>query len=84
MSRYRFVEAERGRDPVTRLCRRAQVSRAAYYQWQEGAARCVRLRTRAVGPPGAAGCSQTPLLQTPVSTKILNSGRSLGLTPLGL
>jgi hypothetical protein len=37
MSRYRFVEAEKGRYPVTRLCRMAQVSRAAYYQWQEGA-----------------------------------------------
>jgi transposase InsO family protein len=36
MSRYRLVEAERGRYPVTRLCRMAQVSRAAYYQWQEG------------------------------------------------
>ena len=36
MSRYRFVETEKGRYPVTRLCRMAQVSRAAYYQWQEG------------------------------------------------
>ena len=36
MSRYRFVEAESSRYPVTRLCRIAQVSRAAYYQWQEG------------------------------------------------
>jgi hypothetical protein len=36
MSRYRFVEAEKGRYPVTQLCRMAQVSRAAYYQWQEG------------------------------------------------
>ena len=27
MSRYRFVEAEKGRYPVTRLCRMAQVSR---------------------------------------------------------
>jgi hypothetical protein len=36
MSRYRFVEAEKGRYPVTRLCRMAQVSRAAYYQWQDG------------------------------------------------
>ena len=35
-TRYRFVEAEKGRYPVTRLCRMAQVSRAAYYQWQEG------------------------------------------------
>jgi hypothetical protein len=31
MSRYRFVEAESSRYPVTRLCRMAQVSRAAYY-----------------------------------------------------
>src|SRR5438552_15252942 len=36
MSRYRFVEAESSRYPVTRLCRMAEVSRAAYYQWQEG------------------------------------------------
>jgi putative transposase len=36
MSRYRFVEAEKGRYPVTQLCRIAQVSRAAYYEWQEG------------------------------------------------
>jgi hypothetical protein len=36
MKRYRFVEAERGRDPVTRLCRMAEVSRAAYYEWQDG------------------------------------------------
>ena len=34
MSRYRFVEAEKGRYPVTRLCRMAQVSRAAYYAWK--------------------------------------------------
>src|SRR5262245_31348094 len=36
MSHYRFVEAEKGRYPVTRLCRMAQVSRAAFYQWQDG------------------------------------------------
>ena len=36
MSRYRFVEVEKDRYPVTRLCRIAQVSRAAYYEWQEG------------------------------------------------
>jgi transposase InsO family protein len=36
MSRYRFVAAEKGRYPVTQLCRMAQVSRAAYYEWQEG------------------------------------------------
>jgi transposase InsO family protein len=36
MSRYRFVEAESSRYPVTRLCRMAQVSRAAYYEWQDG------------------------------------------------
>ena len=35
MSRYRFVEAESSRYPVTRLCRMAEVSRAAYYEWQE-------------------------------------------------
>ena len=36
MSRYRFVEAEKDRYPVTQLCRMAQVSRAAYYEWHEG------------------------------------------------
>ena len=36
MSQYRFIEAEKGRYPVTRLCRMAQVSRAADYHWQEG------------------------------------------------
>jgi transposase InsO family protein len=35
MSRYRFVEAESSRYPVARLCRIAQVSRAAYYDWQK-------------------------------------------------
>src|SRR4029453_11396232 len=37
MNRYRFVEAEKDRYPVTRLCRMAQVSRAAYYEGQGGA-----------------------------------------------
>jgi len=31
MSRYRFVGAEKGRYPVTRLGRMAQASRAAYW-----------------------------------------------------
>ena len=35
MSRYRFVEAESSRFPVTKLCRIAEVSRAAYYEWKE-------------------------------------------------
>ena len=35
MSRYRLVEAERRRYPVTQLCRIAQVSRTAYYERQE-------------------------------------------------
>jgi len=35
MSRYRFVEAESRRYPVTQLCRITQVSRTAYYVWQE-------------------------------------------------
>ena len=35
MSRYRFVEAESSRYPVAQVCRIAQVSRAAYYAWQE-------------------------------------------------
>lgn len=35
MSRYRFVEAESRRYPVTQLCRITQVSRTAYYEWQE-------------------------------------------------
>jgi putative transposase len=34
MSRYRFVEAESRRYPVTQLCRVVQVSRTAYYEWQ--------------------------------------------------
>ena len=35
MSRCRFVEAESSRFPVTKLCRIAEVSRAAYYDWKE-------------------------------------------------
>ena len=35
MSRYRFVEAESSRYSVTQLCRIVQVSRTAYYEWQE-------------------------------------------------
>ena len=36
MSRYRFVEAESSRYPVAQVCRIAQVSRTAYYAWQDG------------------------------------------------
>ena len=36
MSRYRFVEAESGRYPVAQLCRVTEVSRTAYYEWQDG------------------------------------------------
>ena len=36
MSRYRFIGAESSRYPVTLVCRMVQVSRAAYYHWQEG------------------------------------------------
>ena len=36
MSRYRFIEAESRRYSVTQLCRIAQVSRTAYYEWQDG------------------------------------------------
>jgi transposase InsO family protein len=36
MSRYRFIEAESRRYSVAQLCRIAQVSRTAYYDWQEG------------------------------------------------
>jgi len=36
MSRYRFVEAESRRYPVAQLCRITQVSRTAYYEWQQG------------------------------------------------
>src|SRR5262249_58883326 len=36
MSRYRFVEAEKGRYSVTQLCRVTEVSRTAYYEWQDG------------------------------------------------
>lgn len=35
MSRYRFVEAESRRYSVLQLCRIAQVSRTAYYEWQD-------------------------------------------------
>jgi transposase InsO family protein len=35
MTRYRFVEAESSRYPVTQLCRITQVSRTAYYEWQD-------------------------------------------------
>src|SRR5262249_45375767 len=35
MSRYRFIEAESRRYSVTQLCRIAQVSRTAYYEWQD-------------------------------------------------
>jgi hypothetical protein len=55
MTRYRFVEAESGRYSVTRLCRMAEVSRAAYYQWQEGRGRRARRRTRSLRPPGPGG-----------------------------
>ena len=35
MTRYRFVEAESSRYPVAQVCRIAQVSRTAYYGWQQ-------------------------------------------------
>jgi len=35
VSRYRFIEAESRRYSVTQLCRIAQVSRTAYYEWQD-------------------------------------------------
>src|SRR5437870_13075236 len=35
MSRYRFIEAESRRYSVTQLCRIAQVSRTAFYDWQD-------------------------------------------------
>ena len=50
MSRYRFVEAESSRYPVTQLCRIAQVSRAAYYAVAGRAA-----SARAGGGRGADG-----------------------------
>ena len=60
MNRYRFVEAEKGRYPVTRLCRMAQVSRAAYYQWQEGTG-----SARAAAGTGASGNPQSARATTP-------------------
>ena len=36
MNQYRFVEAESRRYSVTQLCRIAQVSRTAYYEWRDG------------------------------------------------
>jgi transposase InsO family protein len=35
VSRYRFIEAESRRYSVTQLCRIAQVSRTAYYEWPD-------------------------------------------------
>ena len=35
MTRYRFVEAESSQYPVAQVCRIAQVSRAAYYDWKD-------------------------------------------------
>jgi transposase InsO family protein len=35
MTRYRFVEAESRRYSVMQLCRITQVSRAAFYEWQD-------------------------------------------------
>jgi hypothetical protein len=36
MKRYRFIEAEKGRYPVTQLCRMAQVSRYDRKVWMKG------------------------------------------------
>src|SRR5262245_1887689 len=62
MSRYRFVEAEKGRDPVTRLCRRAQVSRAAYYQWQEG-----RGSVRQAADAALSACPRSRMFSNPAA-----------------
>ena len=35
MTRYRFVEAESSRYPVTQVCRITEVSRTAYYAWKD-------------------------------------------------
>ena len=59
MSRYRFVEAESSRYPVTRLCRMAQVSRAAYYEWHEGRGSARQAAFATYAPMGAS-CPNPP------------------------
>ena len=36
MSRYRFINAERGHYPVRRLCQVLGVPASGYYAWQAG------------------------------------------------
>ena len=35
MSRYRFIEAQRGQYPVRLLCQLVQVPANSYYAWQQ-------------------------------------------------
>jgi hypothetical protein len=46
MSRYRFVEAESSRYPVTQLCRITEVSRTAFYECWTGSCHNARKTTR--------------------------------------
>ena len=47
MSRYRFLNAERGHDPVRRLCQVLGVPASGYYAWQIGQQRAVDQQTPA-------------------------------------
>ena len=47
MSRYRFINAERGHYPVRRLCQVLGVPASGYYAWQIGQQRAVNQQTPA-------------------------------------
>ena len=47
MSRYRFINAERGHYPVRRLCQVLGVPASGYYAWQTGQQRAVDQQTPA-------------------------------------
>ena len=51
MSRYRFIDAERGHHPVRRLCQVLDVPASGFYAWQQGQLR-------------AAGSDETPAWET--------------------
>ena len=60
MSRYRFVEAESSRYPVAQVCRIAQVSRTAYYAWQDGQPSQLPSRRRRTTPSPATSPATAP------------------------
>ena len=51
MSRYHFIDAERGHHPVRRLCQVLDVPASGFYAWQQGQLR-------------AAGSDETPVWET--------------------